>query len=155
MSMWQKPLQYCKVISLQLIKINGKKKKKTDWFVLLAVQGTIRNLLKQHISKVSIIPPSAFFMVQFSQPYVATGKIIPLTIWAFVGRVMSLLFNTLSSFVVGFLPRSSHLLIPWLHSSSTVIWSPRRGNLSLLPPSPFYLPCCNGARCYDLSCFNI
>ena len=132
--MWQKPLQYCKVISLQLIKI--KEKKKTDWFDLLAVQGTIRNLLKQHISKVSIIPPSAFFMVQFSQPYVATGKTIPLTLWTFVGRVMSPLFNTLSSFVVGFLPRSSHLLIPWLHSSSTVIWSPRRRNLSLLPPFP-------------------
>ena len=65
-------------------------------------------------------------MVQFSQPYVATGKTIPLTLWTFVGRVMSPLFNTLSSFVVGFLPRSSHLLIPWLHSSSTVILEPKK-----------------------------
>ena len=153
MSMWQKPLQYCKVISLQLIKINGKKK---DWLVWSSCcPRTLRSLLQHYSLKASIIWHPAFFTVQFSQPYVATGKIIPLTIWAFVGRVMSLLFNTLSSFVVGFLPRSSHLLIPWLHSSSTVIWSPRRGNLSLLPPSPFYLPCCNGARCYDLSCFNI
>ena len=80
-------------------------------------------------------------MVQFSQPYVATRKIIPLTMWTFVGRVMSLLFNSLSSFVVGFLPRSSHLLIPWLHSSSTVILEPKKGKsitASTFSPSVYH-----------------
>ena len=69
---------------------------------------------------------SAFFMVWFSQPYMTTGKIIALTIGTFAGRVVSLLFNTLSRFIIAFLPRSNYLLISWLQSPSTVISEPRK-----------------------------
>ena len=77
-----------------------------DWFNLLAVQGTLKNLLQHHSSKVWIHRHSAFFMVQLSHPYVTTGKTIALTRWTFVGLVMSLLFNMLSRFIIAFLPRS-------------------------------------------------
>ena len=77
----------------------------------LAVQGALESLLQHHSPKASILHCSAFFMVQLSQPYVTTGKTIALTIWTFVGRVMSLLFKTLSRFVITFLARSDHLLI--------------------------------------------
>ena len=73
---------------------------KIDWFDLLAVQGTFRSLLQHHSSKASIVWCSAFRMVQLSQPYVTTGKTMALTIWTFVGRVMSLVFNPLSRFVM-------------------------------------------------------
>ena len=67
---------------------------------------------------------SAFFIVQLSHPYMTTGKIIALTRWAFVGKVMSLLFNMLSRLVIIFLPRSKHLLISWLQLPSAVILEP-------------------------------
>src|SRR5574337_13468 len=92
------------------------------WLDLLAVQGTFKILLQHHSSKTSILWRSAFFMVQLSQPCVTTGKTIALTIRTFVGRVMSMLFNTLSRFVIAFLPRSNHLLISWLQSLSAVIF---------------------------------
>ena len=83
-----------------------------DWFDLLAVQGTLNSLLQQqHSSKTSILQHSAFFIVQLSHPYLTTGKTIALTRQTFVGKVMSLLFNMLSRFVIAFLPRSKHLLI--------------------------------------------
>ena len=94
---------------------------KTDWFDLLAVQGTLECLLQHHSSKASILWRWAFFIVQLSHPYMITGKTIALTRWTFVGRVMSLLFNMLSRFVIAFLPRSKHLLISWLQSPSAVI----------------------------------
>ena len=75
-------------------------------FDLLAVQGTLNRLLQHHSSKASILQCSAFFMVQLSHPYMTTGKTIALTRWTFVDKVMSLLFNTLFSFVIPFLPRS-------------------------------------------------
>ena len=84
---------------------------KIDWFDLLAVQGTLRSLLQHHSSKASVFQCSAFFTVQLSQSYMTTGKTITLTIWIFVGSVMSLRFNTPSRFVIAFLPRSKHLLI--------------------------------------------
>ena len=87
---------------------------KIDWFDFLATQGTLRSLLQHCSSKASILQHSAFFMVQLSQPYVTTGKTIALTIQTFVSRVMSLLFNTLSRFVIAFPPRSNCLLISWL-----------------------------------------
>ena len=74
-----------------------------DWLDLLAVQGTLKSLLQHHSSKASILWHSAFFIVQLSHPYMTTGKIIALTRWAFVGKVMSLLFNMLSRLVVTFL----------------------------------------------------
>ena len=77
-----------------------------DWLDLLAVQGTLRNLLQLHSSKASILRHSAFFMVQLSQAYMTTGKTIALTRWNFVGKVMSLLFNMWSRLVTAFLPRS-------------------------------------------------
>ena len=77
-----------------------------DWFDLLAVQGTLKSLLQHHSSKTSILQRSAFFIVQFSHPYMTTGKTIALTRWTFVGKVMSLLFNFLSRFVIAFLPSS-------------------------------------------------
>ena len=78
---------------------------------LLAVQGTLKSLFQHHNSKASILWHSAFFMVQLSHPYMTTGKTIALTIQTFVGKVMSLLFNVMSRFVITFLPRSKHLVI--------------------------------------------
>ena len=85
-----------------------------DWFDLLAVQGTLNSLLQHHSSKASALQCSAFFMVQLSPLYMTTGKAIALIGWTFVGKLMSLLFNTLSRFVIAFLPRSKRLLISWL-----------------------------------------
>ena len=82
-----------------------------DWLDLLAVQGTLRSLLQHHNSKASILWYSAFSTVQLSHPYMTTGKTIAFTIWTFVGKVMSVLFNTLSRLVITFLPRSKCLLI--------------------------------------------
>ena len=82
-----------------------------DWLDLLAVQGTLKSLLQHHNSKASILQHSAFFMIQLSHPYMTPGKTIALSIGIFVGKVMSLLFNTLSRFVIVFLPRSKCLLI--------------------------------------------
>ena len=87
-----------------------------DWLDLLAVQGTLKSLLQHHSPKASILRYSAFFTVQLSHPYLTTGKTIALTRWTFVGKVMSLLLNMLSSLVTTFLPRSKHLLISWLQS---------------------------------------
>ena len=108
---------------------------KIDCFALLAVQGNFRSLLQHHSLKASIFWCSAFFTVQLSQPYVATGKTIALTIQTFVGRVMSLLFNTLSSFVIIFLPRRNSLLISWLQSPSAVIFSSVQFSCSVVSDS--------------------
>ena len=83
------------------------------WFDLLAVQGTLKSLLQHHSLKASVLWHSAFFVVQLSPPYMTTGKTTALTRWTFVGKVMSLLFNMLSRFVIAFFffPRSKFLLI--------------------------------------------
>ena len=99
---------------------------KIDWLALLAVQGTLKSLLQYHSSKASILQHSAFFTVQLSHPYMTTGKTIALTRWTFVGKVISLLFNMLSRFVITFLARSKHLLISWLQSPSAVILEPKK-----------------------------
>ena len=85
-----------------------------DWLDLLAVQGTLKSLLQHHCSKPSILWHSDFFIVQFSRPYMTTGKTIALIRWTFVGKVVSLLFNMLSRLVMTFPPRSKHCLISWL-----------------------------------------
>ena len=98
-----------------------------DWFDLLAVQGTLKSLLQPPPPtslKASILWHSAFFMVQLSHLYMTTGKTIALIKPTFVGKVISLLFNRLSRFVVAFLPRSKHLLFSWLQSPSAVILEP-------------------------------
>ena len=97
-----------------------------DWFDLLAAQGTLKSLLQHHSSKASILWLSVFFMVQLSHPHMTTGNTIYLTIQTFVSKVMSLLFNMLSRFVIAFLPRKQHLLISWLQSPSTVILEPKK-----------------------------
>ena len=95
-----------------------------DWLDLVTVQGTLKSLLQYHSSKASILQCSAFFIVQFSYPYMTTGKTTALTRWTFVDKVMSLLFNMLSRLVITFLPRSKRLLVSWLQSPSAVILQP-------------------------------
>ena len=92
-----------------------------DWLDLLAVQGTLKNLLQHQSLKASLLQHSAFFIVHLSHPYMTTGKTKDLTRWTFVGKVMSLLFNMPSRLVIIFLSRSKQLLISWLHSTSAVI----------------------------------
>ena len=97
-----------------------------DWLDLLAVQGTLKSLLQHHSSKAPILRHSAFFIVQLLHPYMTTGKTIALTTWTFVGKVLSLLFNMLSTLVITFLPRNKRLLISWLQSPSAVILEPKK-----------------------------
>jgi len=92
-----------------------------DWLDILAVQGTLKSLLQEHSSKVSILRCSDFFIVQLSHPYMTTGKTIAVTRWTFVDKVMSLLHNMLPRLVITFLPRNKCLLISWLQSPSEVI----------------------------------
>ena len=107
-----------------------------DWLDLLAVQGTLKRLLQHHSSKSSVLRCSAF-IVQLSHPYMTTGKIIALTRRTFVGEVMSLLFNMLSSLVIAFLPRSKRLLISRLQSPSAVILKPPQIKSHCSIVSPF------------------
>ena len=126
-----------------------------DWFHLLAVQGTLKSFLQHHSSKASILWPSAFFMIHLSHPYMTTGKTIALTRWTFVSKLMSLLLNMLSTFVIPFLPRSKLcLLILWLQSpweshflgrlirslgvpKERGVWNSQRGRKDKLFPSTF------------------
>ena len=104
-----------------------------DWLDLLAVQGTLKSFLQHCSSKVSVLWPSAFFMVQLSHPHMTTEKTIALTRKIFVSKVMSPLFNMLSGFVIAFLSRRKHLLISWLQSPSTVILEPKKINFVTVP----------------------
>ena len=108
-----------------------------DWLDILAVQGTLKSLLQHHSSKALILQCSAFFIVQFSHPYMTTGKTIALTSQTFVGKVISLLLNMLSRFVTTFLPKSKHLLISWLQSPSAVILEPPK---TVCHCFPIYFP---------------
>ena len=96
-----------------------------DWLDHLSVQGTLKSLLQHHSSKASVLQCSAFFIVQLSHLYMTTGKNIALTLQTFAGKVMSLLFNMLSRFVIAFLSRSQCFLISWLQSPSAVILKPK------------------------------
>ena len=111
-----------------------------DWLDLLAVQETLKSLLEHHSAKASILWCSAFFIVQLSHPYVTTGKTIALTRWTFVGKVTSLLFNTLSRLVTTFVPRSKCLLISWLQSPSAVILEPPKIKSATVSTAPIYFP---------------
>ena len=109
-----------------------------EWLDLLAVQGTLTSPLQHHSSKASILRHSAFFIVQLSHPFMTPGKIVALTRWTFVSKVMSLLFNMLSRLAIAFLPRSQHLLISWLQSPSAVILELKKIKpviVSIVPPS--------------------
>ena len=112
-----------------------------DWLDPLAVQGTLKSLLQHHSPKASILWRSAFFTVQLSHPYMATGKTIALTRRTFVGKVISLLFNVLSRLVITFLPRRKCLLISWLQSPSAVILEPpkiKSDTVSTVSPSIYH-----------------
>ena len=99
------------------------------------MQGTLKSLLQHHSSKATILRCSAFFTVQLSHPYMTTGETIPLTRWTFVGKVMSLLFNMLSRFVIAFFPRSKCPFISWLQSPSAVILEPKKIKSVTVSPS--------------------
>ena len=113
-----------------------------DWLDLLADQGTLKSLLQHHSSKASILWHSAFFKLQLSHPYMTTGKTIALNRCTFVGKVMSLLFNMLCRLVITFLPRSKHLLISWLQSTSALILEPPppKKSLKMCPLFPHLFP---------------
>ena len=126
-----------------------------DWLDLLAVQGTLKSLLHYQSSKASVLRYSAFFIVQLSHPCMTTGETIALTGWTFVDKVISLLFNMLSSLVIAFLPRNKQLLISWLQSPSAVIWEPPKESLSLFPLLPHLFAWSDGTRCHDLCFLNV
>ena len=114
---------------------------RVDWLDLLAVQGTLKSLLQHHSSKALILWCSDFFVLQLSHPYMTTGKSMALIRWTFVGKVICLLFNMLSSLVIAYLPRSKHLLISGLQSPSTVISEPKgikSLTVSIVSPSICY-----------------
>ena len=104
-----------------------------DWFDLLAVQGTLKTLLKDHSSKASILQCSAFFMVQLSHVYMTTGKTIALTIQTFVSKLISLFFNALSQSVIAFLLRSKHLNFMAAVTIHNDFGVQKKKNLSLFP----------------------
>ena len=111
---------------------------KIDWFDLLAVQGTLKSLLQHYSSKASILWGSAFLMVQLSHLYMTTGKTIALSTQTFFCKLMSLLFNMLSRFVIGFLPRSKCILISCLQSPSAAVLEPQKiksFTVSIVSPS--------------------
>ena len=99
---------------------------RVDRFYLFVVKWTLKSFLQHHSSKASVLQCSAFFRVQLSHPYMTTGKTMALTRRTFVGKVVSLLFNMLSRFVIAFLPRSKCLLISWAESPSAVILEPKK-----------------------------
>ena len=127
-----------------------------DWFDLLEVQGTLKSLLQHHSSEASILQRSAFFMVQPSHLCMTTGKAIALTRLTFVGKVMCLLFNMLSSLVIALYPRSKHLLILWLQSPSAVIFGAQKNKVShCFHCFPIYFPWSDVTGCRDLSFLNV
>ena len=111
-----------------------------DWLDLVAVQGTFKTLFQHHCSKPSVLPCSAFFIVQLSHPYMTTGKAIALTRQTFVSKIMSLLFNMLSRLVITFLSRSKCLFISWLQSPSAVILEPLQIKFVCFHCFSIYLP---------------
>ena len=121
-----------------------------DWFHLLAVQRTLKSLLQHHNQKASILWRLAFFMVQLSQLYMTTGKTIPLTIWTFVSKVMSLLFNTLSRFVIAFLPRNKPLNFMAAVTVCSDFGAQENKNCPCFHFFPFCLPWSGGIGCRDL-----
>ena len=120
---------------------------KTNWFDLFAVQGTLKNLLQHHSSKVSIL--------WHSHPYMTTGRTIALTIQNFVSKVMALLFNMLSSLVIAFLPRTKHL---WFHGCNAIrsdFGAQENKVCHCIHCFPIYFPWSDGTGCHDLRFLNV
>ena len=129
---------------------------RVDWFDLLVAQRTLKSLLQYHSSKASILWCSTFFIVQLLHPYMTTGKTVALTRQTFAGKVMSLLFNLLSRWVITFPPRSKRLLISWLQSPSAVIFGGHENKVyHCFHCFPMYLPWSDGTGCHDLSFLNV
>ena len=127
-----------------------------DWLDLLAGQGTLKSIHKNHSSKTSLLRCSTFFIVQLSHSYMTTGKTIALTRQTFVGKIMSLLLNMLSRLVITFLPRSKRLLISWLRWPSAVILESSKNKVShCFHCFLIYLPWSDGTGCHDLSFLNV
>ena len=121
-----------------------------DWFDLFAVQGTLKSLLQYHDSKASVLQLSAFFLAKLSHLFETTEKTIALTVWTFVNKMISLVFNMLSRFVIAFLSRSKNLLISWLQSLLAVIFGTQENKIChCFPIFPFYLPWSDGTRCHE------
>ena len=120
-----------------------------DSFDLLAVQGTLRSFFQHHSLKASLLQHSAFCLIQLSHPHMTTGKIVALTVWTFVSKMTSLLFNTLSRFIIAFLPWSKCLLISWLQPPSAVILEPKKIVSHYFHCFPIYLPWSDETRCHD------
>ena len=125
------------------------------WFDHFAVQGNLKSLLQHHSSKASILRRSAFFMVQLSHPYMTTRKIIALTRWTFVIKVMSLLFNKLSRLVIAFLPRSKSLNFMVAVTMCSAFWNPRKESLSLFPLFLQLFVWSDETRCHDVCFLNV
>ena len=135
---------------------SGLNSSRFDWFDLLALQGTLKSLLQHHSLKASILWCSAFFMVQQSHSYMTTGKTVALTIWIFVSKMMSLLFNTLSRFVIAFLLRNKYLLISRLQSPFAVILeTKKKETCHYFHFFPSYLPWNDRIRCHVLHYFHV
>ena len=125
---WPKYWSFCFSISSSN-EYSGLISFRIDWFNLLAVQESLKSLLQHHNSKASVLCHSTFSLVLLSHPYMTTGKAIALTIWTFVGKVMSLLLNMPSRFVMALPPRSKRLLISWLQSPFAVILEPHQNKV--------------------------
>ena len=126
-----------------------------DWFDLLLVQGTLKSIFQHHGSKASSLWCLAFFILQFSHPYMTTGKIIALTRGTFVGKVMSLLFNILSMLVIAFLPRNKCLNFMAAVTICSDSGAQENKVCLCFHCFPIYLPLCDGTRCHDLSFLNV
>ena len=129
---------------------------KMDWLDLLEIQGTLKSLLQHHGSNESIFRHSAFFMVHLSYLYMTPGKTVASIIRTSVGKVMSLLFNMLSQFVIAFLPRGKHLLISWLTVTVHSDFAAQKNKIChYFHIFPIYLPWSDGTRCHDLRFLNV
>ena len=128
---------------------------RTHWLDLLAVQGTLKSLLQHHSSKASVLWRSAFVIVQLSHPYMTTGKIIALTRWTFVDKVMSLLFNMLSRLVIAFLPRSKCLNFMAEVTICSDLGAQENNVSHCFHCFPTYLLRNDVTGCHDLSFLNV
>ena len=126
-----------------------------DWLDLLAVLGTLKNLLQHHSSKGSILQHSAFFIVQLSHPHMTAEKTLALAKRTFTDKVMSLLLNMLSTLVITFLPRSKCLLISWLQSPSAMILEPKKIKSATVASFPIYLRWSDETGCHDLRFLHV
>ena len=126
-----------------------------DWLDLFAVQGTLKSLLQHHSSKASILWSSAFFIVQLSHPYMTTGKIIALTRWTFVGKVISMLINMLSRLIITFLTRSKRLNFMAAITICSDFGAQENEVCLCCQCFHIYLPWSDGTGCHDLSFLNI